>query len=89
MFRDRYVPRVERERLAQEFLDLRQGTKSVTKITRMFTERAVFRREFASEKVQMSRYLRMLKRDIKHFFPSSVMIHCWSCRRPPGGMKLR
>ena len=36
MFRDEYVPQVERERLAQEFLTLKQGTESVTAITRMF-----------------------------------------------------
>ena len=42
MFRDEYVPQVERERLAQEFLTLNQGTESVTVITRMFHERAMF-----------------------------------------------
>ena len=36
MFCDEYVPLVERERLAQEFLTLKQGTESVTVITRMF-----------------------------------------------------
>ena len=49
MFSTRYVPRVERERLAQEFLELRQDSESVTEITRMFTERAMFCPEFASE----------------------------------------
>ena len=41
MFRSRYVHLVERERLTQEYLDLRQGTESVTEITKMFTERAM------------------------------------------------
>ena len=64
MFRARYIPWVERERLAQEFLSLRQDGESVTKITRMFTERAMFCPEFASEQSQMTRYLSMLKTDI-------------------------
>ena len=42
MFCDEYVPPVERERLAHEFLSLRQKTESVTVITRMFHERALF-----------------------------------------------
>ena len=67
MFSTRYVPQVERERLAQEFLELKQDSESVTEITRMFTERAMFCPEFASEQAQMSRYLSMLKRDIRQF----------------------
>ena len=67
MFRARYIPRVERERLAQEFLSLRQDGESVTEITRMFTERAMFWPEFASEQSQMTRYLSMLKTDIRQF----------------------
>ena len=56
---------VEHERLSQEFLDLRQGTESETKITKMFTERAMFCLEFAASKqAQMTRYLSMLKTDI-------------------------
>ena len=64
MFRACYIPRVERELLAQEFLELIQGIESVTKITRMFTERAIFCPEFASEDAQMTCYLSMLKTDI-------------------------
>ena len=64
MFRTRYVPRVERERLAQEFLTLRQDGESVMEITRMFMERAMFFPEFASELSQMTRYLSMIKTDI-------------------------
>ena len=57
----------ERERLAQEFLELKYDSKSVTEITRMFTERVMFSLEFALEQAQMSRYLRMLKRDTRQF----------------------
>lgn len=39
MFRVKCIPLVEWEQLAQEYLDLRQTTESVTKITKMSTER--------------------------------------------------
>ena len=39
MFRDEYVPPVERERLAQEFLTLKQGTESVTVINLGYAQR--------------------------------------------------
>ena len=67
--RTRFVAWVERERerLAQEFLELKYDSKSVTEITRMFTERVMFSLEFALEQAQMSRYLRMLKRDTRQF----------------------
>ena len=67
MFHTRYVPWVERERLSQQFLDLRQGTESVTEITWMFAERAMFCPEFASKQAQMTCYLIMLKMDIIQF----------------------
>ncbi|XP_042757760.2 uncharacterized protein LOC122197614 isoform X2 [Lactuca sativa] len=72
MFRDEYVPPVERERLAQEFLTLKQGTESVTAITRMFHERAMFCPENVStEQARMSRYLSILRRDIHEFVANS------------------
>ena len=67
MFRTRYISWVERERLSLEFLEMRQGTELVTEITRMFTERAMFCLEFASEQDQMTRYLSMLKTNICQF----------------------
>ena len=47
--------------MAQEFLELKKDSESVMEITRMFTERAMFCPEFASEQAQMSRYPSMLK----------------------------
>ena len=68
MFRSRYVPLVEHERLAQEYMDLRQRTESMTEITKMFTERAMFYPEFtASEQAQITCYLSMLKTGISKF----------------------
>lgn len=49
MFRARYIPQIERERLAQEFLEMRRGGETMTEITRMFVEREMFFPEFASE----------------------------------------
>ena len=65
MFCAFYIPRVKRERLSQEFLDLRQVTESVTEITYMFTERAMFCPKFASEQAQMTRYMTMLNTGIR------------------------
>ena len=67
MFRARYIPQVEREQLAQEFMSFRQDGESIMEITRMFTERAMFFPEFASEQAQMTHYLSMLKTDIRQF----------------------
>ena len=41
MFIDEFIPVVERERLSQEFLSLMQKIEVVTKITRMFHDRAL------------------------------------------------
>ena len=68
MFCSCYVPLVEREKLAQEYLDLREGSETVTKITKMFTKSVMFYPEFvASEQAQMTRYLSMLKMEIRQF----------------------
>ena len=42
------MPLVERERLAQKYLDLRQGSEMVTEITKMFMERGMFCPKFAA-----------------------------------------
>ncbi|KAL7584909.1 uncharacterized protein LOC128127083 [Lactuca sativa] len=73
MFRDEYVPPVERERLVQEFLALKQGTDSVAAITRKFHERAMFCPELvATEQARMSRYLGVLRREIREFVSNST-----------------
>ena len=73
MFRDEYVPPVERERLVQEFLTLKQGTDSVIMITRKFPERAMFCPEQVStEQARMSRYLGVLRRNIREFVSNST-----------------
>ena len=67
-FREEYVPLVERERLAQEFLSLKQTTELVIKITKMFTERALYCLEYASsEQVKILWYLIILKTGIREF----------------------
>lgn len=65
MFHMEYVPLVEKERIVQEHLALRQTTESVIEITKIFTKRALFCLEcFALELARMSRYMRMLKTGI-------------------------
>lgn len=44
----RYVPFMETERLAYEYFDLRLIRETITKITKIFTKRALFRLEFAA-----------------------------------------
>ena len=61
MFRDAYVPMVERERLAQELLSRKKKKESVTVITRMLHDRALFYPEHVStEQARMSRYFSIL-----------------------------
>lgn len=68
MFRTKYVPLVERKRLFHEYLSLNQKTKSVTEITKIFTERALLCPEYgASEEFQMSYYLSIPKMEICEF----------------------
>lgn len=77
MFSTRYVPRAERERLAHEFLYLSQGTKLMTEITWLFTERAMFYPKFASKQAHMTRYLSMLKTDIRQFVATQRCDSLW------------
>ena len=71
LFRDMfcccYIPLVEREWLTHEFLELTQDGETGTEITRIFTKRAMFFPEFASEQAQMTRSLSMLKTDLHQF----------------------
>ena len=67
MFCTHYIPRVERERLAQEFLDLKQGSDLVMEIMWIFIERVMFSPEFVLDHAQMNRYLSMLKTNIRQF----------------------
>ena len=75
MFQDEYVPPMERERLAQEFLSLKQGTRSVTVITRIFHKRALFcPKHVSTEQACMSRYLSILRREIREFVANSTYL---------------
>ena len=48
MFRIRYVLLLERERLSEEYLDLRKMKELVIEITNMFTKRDIFCLEYAA-----------------------------------------
>lgn len=71
-FTEDYVPLVERERLAQELLSFKYTSESVVKITKMFTDRALFFPVYvSSEQVKMYRYLSILKTDIWDFISNN------------------
>ena len=58
--------------MAQEFLSLKKNTETMTAISRMFHERALFCHEHMSmEQACMSRYLSILRRDIREFLMNS------------------
>lgn len=55
MFHAEYVPLVEQEQLAHEYLSLKQMIELVTEITKIFMERSLFYLENATpEQVHMS-----------------------------------
>ena len=86
MFHDEYVPIVERERLAHEYLSLKQTKELVTEINKMFHERSFFCPEYASlEKVRLTRFFSMLKRDIRELVTNTSTFHWLSCSPIPGG----
>lgn len=63
MFPEDYMPSVERERLAQEYLLLQQTTESVIEIVRVFHDRDLFYHNYTSnEQAQLTRYLSILKK---------------------------
>ena len=58
--------------MAQEFLSLKQKTETVTEITIMFHERALFcPGHVSTEQARVSRYLTILRRDIWEFVANS------------------
>lgn len=65
MFMDKFLPTLEQEILAHEFLSLKQKTEMVTNITRMFHERALFFHEWVSiVQALVTLYLSISRRDI-------------------------
>lgn len=71
-FKAECVQLAERERHAQEYISLKQTLDLVTEITKMLTKRVLFFPEYASSKqVQKSRYLSMLKTEIREFISNN------------------
>ncbi|KAJ9536480.1 hypothetical protein OSB04_un000317 [Centaurea solstitialis] len=67
-FQTEYVPRVEIQRLANEFMNLQQTTESVNEITKKFTELSIFcPRLAADDEWMMTRYIQMLRPEIREF----------------------
>ncbi|KAJ9562962.1 hypothetical protein OSB04_008122 [Centaurea solstitialis] len=79
LFKEQYVPQVEVERLTGEFLAMKQTTETVNEITDLFLERSLFCPEYvASERMKMSRYVEVLKPEIREFV---VMSECKTFHR--------
>ncbi|KAJ9557738.1 hypothetical protein OSB04_012352 [Centaurea solstitialis] len=63
---EEFAPRIEKERIAAEFLKLTQTTESVNEITAQFLEKLLFVPGYANdESLKMARYLGVLKPEIK------------------------
>ncbi|KAJ9546854.1 hypothetical protein OSB04_019397 [Centaurea solstitialis] len=63
---EEFAPRIEKERIASEFLKLTQTTESVNEITAQFLENLLFVPGYANdESLKMARYLGMLKPELK------------------------
>ncbi|KAJ9565502.1 hypothetical protein OSB04_001468 [Centaurea solstitialis] len=78
-FKEQYVPQVEVERLTGEFLAMKQTTETVNEITDLFLEHSLFCPEYvASERMKMSRYVEVLKPEIREFV---VMSECKTFHR--------
>ena len=65
-FRAEFAPAVEFQRMAREFLDMRQTTEIVVEITTKFRERALLVPQYAGdEDMRRTRYHNMLQVDIR------------------------
>ncbi|KAJ9539526.1 hypothetical protein OSB04_032259 [Centaurea solstitialis] len=74
LFRTKFVPQIEVERLNSEFLSMTQTTKTVNEIAGKFLERSLFCREYvANKRMKMYRYADILKPEIHEFM---VMAQC-------------
>ncbi|KAJ9555712.1 hypothetical protein OSB04_010326 [Centaurea solstitialis] len=68
LFEEQFSPRVERERIIAEFLNLKQTTESVNEITDQFLEKALFCPDYVgNEAMRMYRYRGVLKPEIREF----------------------
>ncbi|KAJ9547592.1 hypothetical protein OSB04_020135 [Centaurea solstitialis] len=65
---EEFSPRVEKERITAEFLNLRQTTETVNEITAQFLEKSLFCPDYVgSEEVKMYRFRQALKTEIQEF----------------------
>ena len=79
-FEARYVPRVEQDRMMQEFMALEQTTESICDLNAKFMEMLSFCPNFAGDEAWLvSRYISALRTDIREFvsmqdFPSLTAV---------------
>ena len=71
-FRAEFIPRVEVERISQEYQNLKQTTETIPEMNKRFIELARFCPEYAAtEEMKIGRYMSMLRDDIKEFVSAS------------------
>ncbi|KAL4582748.1 hypothetical protein LXL04_007307 [Taraxacum kok-saghyz] len=84
-FRVQYVPQVEMDRLAREFLTLEQTTESIPELNRKFNEMALFCPQYAADEgMKIARYTQMLRTDIREFvvaYPRSSLAELMDAAR--------
>lgn len=81
MFRIRYLPLVERERLTQKYLDLRQTTESVKEIAKMLIETTLFLPGFDSKVPATKRF-----KAPDTWFGGQRGHSCRKCEKSHGGL---
>ncbi|KAJ9557272.1 hypothetical protein OSB04_011886 [Centaurea solstitialis] len=70
---EEFSPRIEKERITVEFLNLKQTTETVNEITAQFLKKSLFCPDYvSSEPVKMYRYRQVLKTEIREFVATAM-----------------
>ncbi|KAJ9544994.1 hypothetical protein OSB04_024701 [Centaurea solstitialis] len=70
---EQFAPRIEKQRITSEFLNLAQTTETVNEITDQFMEKSLFCSDYVStEEMKMFRYRGVLKTEIREFVATSM-----------------
>ncbi|KAJ9558544.1 hypothetical protein OSB04_013158 [Centaurea solstitialis] len=70
---EQFAPRIEKQRITSEFLNLAQTTETVNEITDQFLEKLLFCPDYVStEEMKMFRYQGVLKPEIREFVATAM-----------------
>ncbi|KAJ9539274.1 hypothetical protein OSB04_032007 [Centaurea solstitialis] len=70
---EQFAPRIEKQRITSEFLNLAQTTETVNEITDQFLEKSLFCPDYVStEEMKIFRYRGVLKAEIREFVATSI-----------------